>query len=83
MAAKTYEQKMAAFKNTCKNMAGVIALTAKYQISAGRPDEAGKAAAASARYAFHGFPELREDLIDDLYDESVPAKYNAFVRSVA
>jgi hypothetical protein len=29
-----------------------------------------------------GIPE-DEDLIDDLYDESVPAKYNAFVRSVA
>jgi hypothetical protein len=60
MAAKTYEQKMAAFRNTCRNMAANIALTAKYQVSAGRPDEAGKAAAASARYAFHGFPELRE-----------------------
>lgn len=60
MAAKTYEQKMKAFENTCKNMAGVISLTARYQISAGRPEEAGAAAKASARYAFHGFPELRE-----------------------
>jgi hypothetical protein len=58
--AKTFEQKQKAFKNTCKNMAALIALTAKYQVSAGRPEEAAKAAAASARYAFHGFPELRE-----------------------
>lgn len=59
--AKTYEQKQAAFKNTCRNMAQMITLTAKFHISQENAAEAGKAAAASARYAFHGYPELREE----------------------
>jgi hypothetical protein len=58
--AKSYESKVKAFKNICSNMAAMIALTAKFQINSGNAEEAGKAAAASARYAFHGFPELRE-----------------------
>jgi hypothetical protein len=57
--AKSYESKIKAFKSTCSNMAAMITLTVKFQISQENAEEAGKAAAASARYAFHGFPELR------------------------
>lgn len=60
MAAKTYEQKMKAFKANCSNMAQMITLTVKFQVSQENSVEAGKAAKASASYAFHGYPELRD-----------------------
>lgn len=59
--AKTYEQKMKTFRNTCANMAQMITLTVKFQISQENASEAGKAAMAAADYAFHGYPELREE----------------------
>lgn len=59
MAAKTYEQKMKKFKATCSNMAQMITLNVKFHITQENSVEAGKAAKASASYAFHGYPELR------------------------
>jgi hypothetical protein len=56
-----YEKKVAKFKNECRNMAGLEVLNMKFQISSENADAAGHFAARAARWAFHGYPELREE----------------------
>lgn len=58
--AKTYEQKMAAYKATCKNMASLEANNAKFQISSENVESAAYFAARAARWIFTAYPELRE-----------------------
>lgn len=60
MAAKTYEQKMKAYKATCKNMAGLEVLNMKFQIASENADAAGLLAARAARWVFTAYPELRD-----------------------
>lgn len=59
--AKTYEQKMKAYKATCINMARLITLNVKYSINSGDADAAAKFAHDAARYVFTAYPELREE----------------------
>jgi hypothetical protein len=58
--AKSYEQKVAAYKATCKNMAALEVLNVKFQISSENADAAGHFAANAARWVFEAYPELRE-----------------------
>jgi len=58
--AKTYEQKMKAYKAICINHAQMNTVYVKYEINSERPESAGKIAAISARWAFTAYPELRE-----------------------
>ena len=60
--AKTYEQKVKAYKATCKNMAGLDILNMKFQINSDNADAAGHFAARAARWIFTAYPELREAL---------------------
>jgi hypothetical protein len=54
------ERKMSKFRATCKNMAGLSTGMAKFCVASEKADEAGFHAAAAARWAFHGYPELRD-----------------------
>jgi hypothetical protein len=58
--AKSYEQKMKAYKATCINMAGLEANNAKFQINMERAKDAGIYAMRAARWVFTAYPELRE-----------------------
>ncbi len=58
--AKTYEQKMKAYKATMRNKAGLEDLNVKYSINSKNADAAGHFAARAARYVFTAYPELRE-----------------------
>jgi hypothetical protein len=58
--AKSYEQKVKAYKATMRNMAGIEVLTMKFHISSGNVDAAGHFAARAARWVFTAYPELRE-----------------------
>lgn len=59
--AKSYEAKVAAYKATCRNMAGLEICTMKFQIASENPESAGVFAARAARWIFTAYPELRED----------------------
>jgi hypothetical protein len=58
--AKTYEQKLKAYKNQCVNMAGLEVLNVKYHISSKDAKAAGHFASRAARWVFEAHPELRE-----------------------
>jgi hypothetical protein len=58
--AKTYEQKMAAYKNQMRNMAALEVLNVKFQINSENADAAGHFAQRAARWIFTAYPELRE-----------------------
>ena len=59
--AKTYEQKMAAYKATMKNMAQLEVLTVKFHINMEDAEKAGIGTARAARWIFTAYPELREE----------------------
>lgn len=58
--AITYEQKVKAYKATCRNMAGLEVLNVKFSISSENVDSAKVFAARAARWIFTAYPELRE-----------------------
>jgi hypothetical protein len=58
--AKTYEQKMKAYKATCINHAHMALVYMNYEINSGHPGAAGQIAVVVARWAFTAYPELRE-----------------------
>ena len=58
--AKSYEQRMKDFRNTCVNHATALTVSVKYEIASERPERAGLAAHDAARWAFEAYPELRE-----------------------
>jgi hypothetical protein len=58
--AKTYEQKMRNYRNTCINHAQLTTVYVRYQINSERAHEAGILARTSASWAFMAMPELRE-----------------------
>ena len=58
--AKSYEQKMKAYKATMVNIAQLETLQVKYQINSENPDAAGWYAFRAARWVFSAYPELRE-----------------------
>jgi hypothetical protein len=62
--AMTYEQKMAKYKATMKNMAELEVLNVKFFMNSENPEAAKKAghfAARAARWIFTAYPELREN----------------------
>jgi hypothetical protein len=58
--AKSYEQKMKAYKATCTNMASLEVLNMKFQIASENAKAAGYYASRAARWVFTAYPELRE-----------------------
>jgi hypothetical protein len=63
--AKTYEQKMRVYRNTCINHSQLTTLYVKYQINSERPYEAGILAKTSASWAFMAMPELRDSGVSE------------------
>jgi hypothetical protein len=59
--AKTYEQKMKAYKATCVNMARLETNNAKFCIAGEKIEEAGVYAFRAARWVFEAYPELRQE----------------------
>ncbi len=59
--AKTFEQKMKAYRATCVNHAQLATVYVKYEIASERPESAGKIAKGAATWVFKAYPELREE----------------------
>jgi hypothetical protein len=59
--AKSYEQKMKAYRSICINHAQLNVVYVKYEIASERPASAGKLAKDAATWAFNAYPELREE----------------------
>ncbi len=60
--AKTYMQKVSAYKATCRNMAGLEVLNVKYKINCEDADAAAHFARRAAHWIFSAYPELREPI---------------------
>ena len=58
--AKTYEQKLKAYRSTCINHAHLAVTYMKYEINSERAEAAGKIAIDIARWYFMAYPEARE-----------------------
>ena len=58
--AKTFEQKMKAYRNTCINHAQLEVVYVKYEINSERPESAGARARLAASWYFKAFPDARE-----------------------